>query len=191
MKLSILMCGVPSRLASGAPSTLVSLFFQAADNPEVEVLYLVDNKRRTIGAKRTALLQVARGDFVTWVDDDDEVSPHFVKTLLDEIDGRHDVVTFPIRVTLNGADEGIVSPSIFHREQEEFRPGVVTRRMPVYNSCWRRSLVADIPFPETNIGEDFGWAALAVKRVTTEKRIDSVLYHYRFSRAVTEAVPRE
>lgn len=188
-RLSVLVCGVPSRLASGPPC-LLSLLRQAEGKP-VEVLYLLDNKRRTIGAKRQALLAIARGDYVSYVDDDDAVAPDYVDRLLGaivDVEVSPDVVVFPVKVTLNGGSEGVVEASAREPVLEPYRPGGITRRRPIQIACWRRELVVDVPFPDANAGEDDGWGDVASARVVREVRVDAVLYHYRWSAAGTEGV---
>lgn len=187
MLLSVLVAGVPSRLATGVPASLGALLQQAKARADVEVLYLVDNKKRTIGAKRTALLQIARGAYVSYVDDDDEVAIDYIENIAQAAArGTADVIVFPIKVTLDGASEGIVEPSVLSPVQEKYHANGVTKRRPIQIACWRRSLVADIAFPDTSIGEDHAWGDLASARVITEERIDMVLYHYKFNSSVTE-----
>ena len=41
---------------------------------QIEHLVLLDNRMRSIGAKRQALVDIARGDFIAFVDDDDDIS---------------------------------------------------------------------------------------------------------------------
>jgi glycosyltransferase involved in cell wall biosynthesis len=186
MLLSILVSGVPSRLVAGPPASLASLLTQA--RTDVEILYLVDNKTRTVGAKRNALMQIARGTYVSYVDDDDEVSPDYVERLAQAAaSGKADVIVFPIRVTLDGGQEGVVEPSVKAPEQEEFKPGGITKRRPIQIACWRRELVHKIKFPDVQWGEDHLWGDKASAKVKSEWRIDAVLYHYRFSAAGSEA----
>ncbi len=55
---------------------------QIIDPATVEHLVLVDNKSRTVGEKRDALLRIARGDYVAFVDDDDWISADYVPALV-------------------------------------------------------------------------------------------------------------
>jgi glycosyltransferase involved in cell wall biosynthesis len=186
--LSVLVSGVPSRLASGPPASLSALWAQAGLFEDVEVLYLVDNKRRSVGEKRNALLSIARGDYVSYVDDDDAVSDDYVSKLREAAVTGADVIVFPVRVTLNGQAEGVVEPSVREPVQEQYRPGAITKRRPIQIACWRRALVADIRFPDVQWGEDHALGDLASARVQTEYRVDSVLYHYKYDESVSEAV---
>jgi glycosyltransferase involved in cell wall biosynthesis len=71
--LSILVPTVPSRVATMFPKAIQAILGQITDHKEVELLGLFDNKARTTGAKRNALLDIARGEYVVFIDDDDWV----------------------------------------------------------------------------------------------------------------------
>jgi hypothetical protein len=76
IQLSILTPAVPSRIFQ-----LQKLCFELEGQIKglpVEHLALLDNKRRTVGEKRDALLRAARGRYVAFVDDDDDVSDDYV-----------------------------------------------------------------------------------------------------------------
>lgn len=177
-RLSVLVNGVFDRLSSGPPS-LLTLIAQA-EGKDVEVLFFADNRKRTIGLKRTGLLQLAQGDYVSCVDDDDEVPSDYVDQLLIAMETKPDVIVFPMKASFDGKMEGIVEQSIFQKEQEVYVAGGVTRRRAAQLACWRRNLIQDIPFPDCYIGEDYVWGDQACARAKTEVRIDKVLYHYRW-----------
>ena len=64
MKLSITIPSLPSRL-----DKFSSLFTKIQNqipngSKEIEILSLIDNKNKSVGRKRQALFQLARGDYV-------------------------------------------------------------------------------------------------------------------------------
>ena len=188
--LSILVPSIPSRLA-GAVSMFDYLTEQCGTNlsGNVEILMLTDNKQRSVGMKRQALLGIARGDYVCFADDDDFISQHYVSSIIKAIQEDHpDVIVWPFKVTINGGREGIVLPSIAHMNKPipEYEPPV-TYRPPHHLCCWKREIAIKGRFPDLMEGEDFAWAAQCWPYVKTERQIDKVLYHYRWDRAVTEA----
>ncbi len=180
------MPGVPRRASNGLPETLLELLRQAEGKP-VEVIYVLDNKMRSIGAKRNACLELARGDYVAMVDDDDAVMPEYVDALLAATATDPDVIVFKQKVTLNGYNDGVVISSIHHTENEEYRPYWITKRRPIQFSCWKRELVQGVKFPDSMYGEDFVWGDAACKLVKTEVALEAVLYHYRYDDRVSEA----
>ena len=80
--LSILISAIPSRWEMARK--LFEGLTRVADQ-RVEVLLLFDNKRRSVGEKRQALLDIARGEYVTFIDDDDLVAPGYVSEILSVI----------------------------------------------------------------------------------------------------------
>ncbi len=83
---SILICGIPERYHSVQPLLYSLLEAQAISRrPDVELLYFMDNKRRTVGAKRNALLSMAIGEYISFIDDDDEVAPNYVDKIIGTI----------------------------------------------------------------------------------------------------------
>jgi hypothetical protein len=60
MKLSILVLTTPKRLSTFLPKIVTELCRQAQCK-DVEVLWLGDNYKRTVGAKRNALIDICNG----------------------------------------------------------------------------------------------------------------------------------
>lgn len=174
MILSILVPTTQRRIVQ-RDTLLAKLFAQAHKKP-VEILSLIDNRTRTIGAKRQALVDIARGDYLIFCDDDDDISEDYVEMLLAAAEGQPDVITFEQVAKWNG-DESRV---IFQLGQEDgnFNPGGVTMRAPWHVCAWRRTLVADCVFPHTNWGEDRNWSAQARRMATREAHIKKVLHFY-------------
>ena len=83
MKLSILICTVPSRVGNFLPAAVTELQRQidSSGQGQVELIYLGDNKQRTVGRKRNDLLQLAQGEYVAFVDDDDRVAPNYISRI--------------------------------------------------------------------------------------------------------------
>lgn len=196
--LSILICGVPRRIAM-AQALIAELQRQLAEceriskdfaaiPPDVEVLYLLDNKKRTIGAKRQAMLEMAQGEFVSFVDDDDWITEDYIPQIVVAKLGEAfspDVIVFPVRCTINGKDEGLVEMSVKYAPKdgeplEEYRPlPAIVHRPPHEIACWRRELAIQSRFADTSQGEEFLWAAPLWPLVKSEVRIDKPIYWWR------------
>jgi glycosyltransferase involved in cell wall biosynthesis len=200
---SILISGIPERYHVVQPLLYSLLESQAvARMSDIELIYLMDNRRRSVGAKRNALLDMAAGDYISFIDDDDDVSPDYVRRIHDAlVDGRRtgkqpDVVCFGQRATL--APHGVVhecSYSIAHVKREPRRqlapaPGpdgqplpdvLLWSGPPAHTMVWRRELVRDIRFPDAQFGEDAAWCDVASERAKSEVQLGSVLYNYKFN----------
>ena len=83
MKLSILILTLPSRRKTFLDDLLNNLEAQASSYPEVEILVFYDNKKRTVGQKRDGVLSLAKGDYMTFIDDDDSVAEDYIKSIID------------------------------------------------------------------------------------------------------------
>ena len=183
-KLSILTPTIPERRMGGM-MILQSRISAQIQNGPVEHLVLCDNKRRTIGAKRQALVDIAQGEYIAFVDDDDDISDDYISSLLRAIETGADVITFKQRA-IHDDKESIIEFGVKH-EDETFNPGGITLRAPWHVCAWRREVVAGCLFAESNYGEDLCWCLQARKRIRTGHHIDRILHTYRHSSATTAA----
>lgn len=62
--------------------------------PNIEVLYEVDNGEMTLGAKRNLLVSRASGKYCCFIDDDDVISPNFLKTFIPMIGADYDCASY-------------------------------------------------------------------------------------------------
>jgi glycosyltransferase involved in cell wall biosynthesis len=182
--LSILTPTIPGREKQVADLAL-KIQSQIGDLP-VEHLALSDNRSRTIGAKRQSLVDIARGKYIAFVDDDDDISSDYVSCLLDAIQTGADVITFRQLAIYNGLESEIVFG--MNNQDEPFNPGGITLRAPWHVCAWRREAVADCLFSESNYGEDLVWCKQARLHAKTGFHIDRILHTYRHD-ATTTAAP--
>ena len=183
--LSVLVCGTPRRAQSHALPLIAKLEKQATHLP-VEILYLLDNKRRSVGLKRQALLDIARGDYVAFVDDDDDVSPDYCMMICGSVAlDRPDVATFEQEADIAGQIGrirfGLGNPN------EPFRAGATALRNAWHVCAWSRHLAQIARFPDLMDGEDWAWASQLCTVASTSKHIPLVLHYYFFRPAMTEA----
>src|SRR4030095_2341394 len=82
--------------------TLCKVIADQIRNDPVEHLVLLDNKKRTVGEKRDALMRAARGDYISFVDDDDMIALDYVALILQKIRLAPDVITFMQQATVAG-----------------------------------------------------------------------------------------
>ena len=74
IKLSILILSIPSRIKQ--LETLLEKLENQFDDDRVEILVMLDNKSFHIYEKRNELLDMARGEYLCFLDDDDNVAEH-------------------------------------------------------------------------------------------------------------------
>ena len=146
----------------------------------VELLSIRDNGEQPTGAKRNILLANATGDFVVFVDDDDDISPDYVKLVCQALQSRPDVDCVGIKgsITFRGTHPRLFVHSLRYSDYLTL-DGVYTRP-PYHLNPIRRSIAASYRFREVYYSEDIDWA-LRVRgddRLRSEVFVDSVLYYY-------------
>ena len=197
---SILIPSIPERYHT-AQGLLFSLLESQsiARMQDVELLVLMDNKRRSVGAKRNALLEMAQGEYVSFIDDDDEVATDYVQKIYRLIAKTRkektpaDVICFPQRATL--VNQGVVHEctySLAHwkdREPDKRRQLAPTDKPntlawsgpPAHTMVWRREIAQSAKFPEKNFGEDVDWVDAVCEKAKTEIVLSGEpLYLYKF-----------
>ena len=184
--LSILTPAVQSRMAQLA--MLCDELARQIGGQAVEHLALLDNKRRTVGEKRDALLRAARGAYVAFVDDDDWISPDYVAELVKAASERPDVITFNQHCIVNATQFEV---QFKLGNPNEVPNGAGTIKRNAWHVCpWKRTLAIQSRFPASNYGEDWAFAApLCAIPGLREVHISKVLHYYRHSSETTEAPP--
>lgn len=182
--LSVLIADIASRREMSW-KLFDKLAAQAAGLP-VEILLLLDNRQRSVGKKREALIEIAKGDYVAFVDDDDDVSDDYIRAICEVLmQVSPDVVVFDSICTLNDGPDVRVSHDFTHPD-EQYNPAGF-KRGAWHIHAWDRYIASQYRFPDTNKGEDEAWLKRVRGLVQSYAKIDKPLYHYRYSDLTTEA----
>ena len=130
------------------------------------------------GRARNFGLEIARGDWLGFVDSDDWVQPEMYETLISaaEREGADIAVCDILRCFEDGSRDTL----------RAWREGSA---LAAAGSCcdkvFRRSLVSDLRFPEGLWYEDFAYSALALSRAGKLSRVPEPLYCYRIGHPST------
>ena len=182
MKLSILICTVRSRIDEYLPKLLDRLLPQCTK--DVQVLWLGDNKTMTVGEKRNKLLDLAMGEYVAFVDDDDMVSEDYIDVLLKGANTGADVFNFVVKCSVNGGEYlPVYYDARFSRNRN--LPGKY-ERLPNHIMCIKRELALKAGFPHKSMSEDDEFAKRLHKYIKTQSFTGDVLYYYTFSHQTSE-----
>jgi glycosyltransferase involved in cell wall biosynthesis len=190
-KLSVLIPSIPNRIVTH----LIPLYnkiqsqIDKLDNPlDVEILCFIDNKRRTVGYKRESLLYIARGDYVAFVDDDDDIENCYIEKAVDAIKNHSnvDVITFKEKVFLNGKGPYSLTFELGYPTNDPVQKQNAKR--PPWHSCfWKRILAQKFHFPDLMYGEDWAWASQLNNIAKTSHHINDFLKIYKWDINVSEA----
>ena len=171
-------------------SLVKRLLAQGEPYDDIEILSWVDNKKRSIGRKRDDLVQLADGNFLTVLDDDDTISDDYVselrKAAIENPDV--DVIVFDQECHLNDWPPFRVRFGVeFENQAAADGGGKDITRKPWHLCCWRAELAKSAHFSDCSYGEDADWAKQLWPKIKTQYRIDKILHYYRWSKDVTEA----
>lgn len=151
----------------------------------VEHLVLLDNRTRSVGLKRQALVDAALGDYIAFVDDDDWIAQDYIPALLSGIESGADVITFEQQVYVNDQQGKVVMR--LGAEDQVWKPGRITQRNAWQVCAWKRSIAEIGVFPDIMDGEDLAWLRQIRPFAKTEHHIPSILHTYRFNSESTFA----
>lgn len=152
----------------------------------VEHLVLLDNRTRSVGLKRQALLDSALGDYIAFVDDDDLVSIDYIEQITAMIQLTDaDVITFEQDAFYND----LHSKVIFNLDtpDEPYNPGGITQRNIWHVCAIKRTIAQRGIFPDIMDGEDLAWCQQIRPFLRTQHHIPRILHTYRFNATTTLA----
>ena len=179
-KLSILICSLQNR--SVIIKTLLDVLLPQLNN-DVEVLINSDGGERSTGKKRNELLDIATGDYIVFIDDDDVVSTNYVSLILEAIKTDPDVIGMHLLMTTRGRNECRTYHSLKYRtwydEPDPDRKGLKRYfRNPNHLNPVKREHAVATRFPEKNVGEDHDYSTRLLPLLNTEVYIEKPIYHY-------------
>lgn len=189
MKLSILVCSTQNRYNNFLLKILNQLFSQWESLAEelkkdVEIICITDNKQRMLGTKRNDLLNMAQGEYVVFVDDDDRVSYDYVLQLLNASCLGFDVICFLVSVSLNGKAPKICYYSTSYKE--DYNTDDSYHRLPNHIMCVKKELALQVKYKDIIKGEDADYSKRLLPLLQSQFDIYEVLYHYDYSDETTE-----
>lgn len=183
-KLSILIPTI-TRRRDEAERLFANLEQRIASQP-VELLMLRDNCWQNIGEKRNQLLRAATGEYIAFLDDDDEFLDGYFMEVLAACKHGADVICYDQEAIVDGVS-GRISTALGN-PMEAFKPNGTTLRPPWFWCAWKRELAAAYRVPESFVDEngmthheDVLWLRHLWVEAKSQYRINSVLHRYNYS----------
>ena len=125
---------------------------------QVEHLWFLDNRERSIGFKSNHLLDQAKGKFVVFVDDDDDVSKNYVELICDAIKTNPDIdcVGFKGEISFAGSHPHLFVHSVKYKRY--FKKKGIYYRPILHINPIKREIACRYQFEDINFSEDIDWA---------------------------------
>lgn len=186
--LSILVASIHTRYRGFGLAIQDQLFGQWRELPQpqrVEIMVLTDTKSLSIGHKRNALVKASTGRYVVFVDDDDRVSRDYLASILDATASNADVIVFNSSVSLNGEEPKLCRFSMSYRQDRNTIDEYL--RIPNHLCAVRRNLALATTWGDIDYGEDRDYSTRLLPSLTSEHKIDKVLYYYDFNQETSES----
>ena len=196
--LSICICHVTSRAKKF--KRLVNILCSQATptlNLPVEILVATDNQEYTSGAKRHALSVASKGNYISFVDDDDTVTDDYIEDILRAAKSNPEVITFYVLVDHQDTDTektyrlNIHTLDVPHdlvrrgvQSDPDYGKLILVGMLPSHVNAWRRDIQRKVAYnPELNCQDDAAWIEPLMKSgfVTEEVHLEKILYNYEFS----------
>lgn len=198
MKISILIPTIPSRESSLNNLLKIllpqmSTFTSSKDyynnitilkyhNFDIEIIVCSDEKKITTGEKRNRLLKIAKGKYIVYIDDDDEVPNYYIREMLKACDSDSDCFAINGKMTTDGQKEIKWRLSKDYDNITIKENGVdVYLRKTNHITGVKRELALLAPFPNKSNAEDKGYSDALNPFLKTEYKIELPMYHYKFS----------
>lgn len=186
---SILICTVFERSDELVRLLNVLVPQVVAHGDKVELIISSDDRKLDIGKKRQELVERARGEFISFVDDDDMVADDYVSKILPHL-GYNDYIGFKVQLNRK-EDEYAISRgkkpeikityhSLRYSGWSEDRNGYyrdISHLNPI------RKSIALLESFDSGKGEDYRWAKSMRKHkhlLKRERFIDETMYHYNY-----------
>jgi len=186
MQLSILIPAIPERwdMSRG----LFTRLHKMCEGKQIEILYLMDNRKRTCGEKHEALKNISNGKYFMFCHDDDDIlriDEVYQATFQDV-----DVITFKqLCDSPNEAKTPYIVTFGLGNPADQTRPGAVPgsvadmRRPPWVVCAWNQKFKS-IPYNAV-YAEDWDWVKRALLEAKTEVFLDVIVHRYQWDVDIT------
>jgi glycosyltransferase involved in cell wall biosynthesis len=181
IKLSILVCGITNRDFS---PLLTHLEKQSHDKP-VEILSLVDNRKMKIGRKRNLLVEMSKGEYISFIDDDDWVTDDYVDSILEKVPNGADIITFDLMRYEDGAQDRVCHYTL--NIERDYDTPEAYYRLPNHLMAYRKDVAEKVRYEESSFREDSNWSSAIRPYLATTSEVNKVLYNYQYSNDTSES----
>jgi len=181
--LSILICSIPKRKEM-LDRLLSQIDLYSKEYFKLNELELIidDSTHVNIGFKRNRLLNISKGKYIAFIDDDDSITEHYFKEIRKGIDADVDCCSLRGIITWNGKNPELFEHSIKYNSWNTTNNEIKYERFPNHLNCIKSEIAKQIDFLELNHGEDKDWSYKLNETglIKTEHFINEVIYNYQY-----------
>lgn len=158
----------------------------AAKDSRIQVIH---QENQGLSGARNAGIDIARGEFITFIDSDDLVDQRYLEILMDAAAGGADVAICRHREFSDGEAlprcQGTPAQKAFRAGDALIGLYEGSAQVPVNACCklFRRELLGDTRFPPGRLHEDQAFTPYILYRAEKIVFCDAALYHYRVNPA--------
>ena len=180
MQLSILIPAIPERWAIG--QRLFTKLLKMCEGKEIEILYFMDNKKRTCGEKMESLKNISNGKYFMFCHDDDDILR--IDEVYEATFQDVDVITFKQLCDSPNEEKTPYIVTFGLGNPKEIFPGKVPDsfadcRRPPWSVCAWNQKFKSIVYNEI-YAEDWDWVKRAIEEAKTEIFLDVIVCKYCF-----------
>lgn len=193
--LSILIPSIPSRrdqLTRLRVEVQKQISYCRAIHPALgKVEVIIDDSKTflqgglSIGKKREGLVKRACSKYLCFLDDDESIAPNYLETLLRLCLQDKDVCSFR-NVSKLDTYWCVIDMSI-DNPNEQAQPDFIVLRKPWHICPVRSEFAKQLPFPDSNYGEDWTWFEQVLSLCHTEAKSGTIIHQYNHSVKGSEA----
>lgn len=192
LKWSILIPTVPSRkdVFYRLMSSLIYQMLITGTTSDIELVFCLDNCEMVLGDKRNHLLTRAKGEYLNFIDDDDEVSLDYISGIYKLLEKNPDYVEILLlkeNTPLKFNKSYIGKSQKRYFKNLSFNIAFFSHLNPV-----KRSIALKAAFPSINYAEDLAWARLVLETelLKTGEFFDKPCYFYHFNPTTSLTFPK-
>lgn len=146
-------------------------------------IHVIHKKNGGLSDARNRGMQIATGEYITFVDSDDYIAAHTFRPLMDRLARQPDIdiLEYPIFVHYGAGNQHKIAfqPEAVYQDMEAYwLEGQAYLHTYACNKIFRKSLFDDIRFPEGKVFEDAQTLPLLIRKAKTVQTISLGLYYY-------------
>jgi glycosyltransferase involved in cell wall biosynthesis len=152
----------------------------AAKDPRIRVIHKANGG---LSDARNAGIDIATGDYITFVDSDDYLADHTYGPLMVRLEQEHDIdiLEYPVHVHYGSPRQYLLDftpEATYHDMEAYWLEGRAYQHTYACNKIFRRSLFDEVRFPVGKVFEDAHTLPLLLRKARTVQTVNHGLYYY-------------